>query len=82
MDIGGPDSLARVPAVMSELSEHGHVIFETTHLASDGTQIPSEVNTHMFELDGETRYLSVARDITERVRAEAVSYTHLRAHET
>ena len=45
------------------------VTFETRHRRKDGTSFPVEVRGGQFEQGGR-RYLSLARDITERKRAE------------
>ena len=46
------------------------VTFENTLLTKDGTRIPTEISSHVFELRGVRVVLSVARDITERKDAE------------
>jgi PAS domain S-box-containing protein len=45
------------------------VTFETRHRRKDGTSFPVEIRGGQFEQGGR-RYLSLARDITERKRAE------------
>jgi PAS domain S-box-containing protein len=47
------------------------VTFETRHRRKDGTSFPVEIRVTQFEQGGR-RFLSLARDITERTRAEAV----------
>ena len=44
--------------------------FETRHRRKDGTVFPVEIRAGRFEQEGEHRHLSLARDITERKRAE------------
>ena len=44
---------------------------ESVHLARDGTRIPVEVSTTVTSLGGRPVFLSIARDVTERKRAEA-----------
>jgi len=44
--------------------------FEVCHLRADGTEIPVEVNFRGVLLDGQPVILCIARDITERKRAE------------
>ena len=46
-------------------------VFETVHVARDGTVIPMEMIATTIVLGGKTAVLTVARDITERRRAEA-----------
>jgi PAS domain S-box-containing protein len=45
------------------------ITFETRHRRKDGSSFPVEVRVSQFEQDGR-RYLCLARDITERRRAE------------
>ncbi len=69
-DIDSSKKADDVPGVMEELVEEGDARFEMYHQAKDGTEIPVEIHSHVFELEGEKRVLSVARDITERKKAE------------
>jgi len=52
------------------LREEGELRFVTTHFRKDGGLIPVEVYSCLFVLDGKQLILSVARDITERLKAE------------
>lgn len=58
------------PVLMRELFEKQSIKFEGEMVRKDGTIFPVELNTHLFELGGETVVLSVARDITERKHGE------------
>ncbi|HWI15711.1 MAG TPA: MASE3 domain-containing protein, partial [Burkholderiales bacterium] len=49
----------------------GEAVFEAVQKTSDGRLIPVEVNARVVDHAGEHAVLSVARDITERVRALA-----------
>ncbi len=69
-DIDSSKKSDEIPEVMEELFEKGDVRFEMLHQAKDGTEIPVEIHSHLFELEGEERVLSVARDISERKGAE------------
>ncbi|MFO8050358.1 MAG: PAS domain S-box protein [Thermoplasmatota archaeon] len=68
--IDAAEKADEVPDVMKELADEGEVRFEMVHQAKDGTKIPVEIYSHIFELEGEKRVLSVSRDITERMEAE------------
>jgi PAS domain S-box-containing protein len=46
------------------------VTLEATHRRKDGSTFPVEIRTGLIEIGGRTRVFGVARDITERVRAE------------
>jgi len=45
-------------------------VFETVHIAKDGTKIPVEISSSLVTYNGKQAILSIARDITERKRLE------------
>ncbi len=69
IDAGGQD--AQRLAAVEKLLSGGHALFEMAHIAKDGRRIPVEISARRLELQGKTMVVSVARDITERKRAEA-----------
>ena len=69
-DIDSPRLPAVVPARDEELGQRGHIFYETVHKGRDGTAIPIELSSRIIEYKGEPVALSIARDITERKRAE------------
>jgi PAS domain S-box-containing protein len=52
------------------LDEMASGIFETAHIRADGTEVSLEVSTCHFTFRGQAARLGIARDITERKRAE------------
>ncbi len=66
-----PSFAGRVPARLKEIQDHGVAVFESGHLRKDGSMMPVEVNSRMFEHKGKQVYFSVIRDITERKKAES-----------
>ncbi|MBI4679215.1 MAG: PAS domain S-box protein [Elusimicrobia bacterium] len=68
IDAGGMEEARR--QAVAALRRAGHAVFEMVHVAKDGRNIPVEISSRAFELDGRTHVLSVARDITLRKRAE------------
>ncbi len=70
MDINISDNLVKIYAVVEQIQREKHALFEITHVAKNGKQIPVEINSHLFELNGKTAVLSIARDITKRKLAE------------
>ncbi|MFH1034895.1 MAG: EAL domain-containing protein [Pseudomonadota bacterium] len=56
-------------AIMAKLKDQGQVLLETLLLAKDGSLIPVEVKAHLFELEGQSMVLCLARDLSERRRA-------------
>ena len=55
---------------ITELVTDGRVTFQRTYLSKDGNALPVEINSHIFEFKGKKVALSVARDITDREKAE------------
>ena len=70
-DIRAPGSLARMPEIISKLRARGSLVFVTENRTKDGRTLPFEVNVSLFDLQGRTVVLAIARDITERKQAEA-----------
>ncbi len=70
LDLAAPENWDDFPALAQKFLTERWVLFETMGLAKDGTQIPFEINAHLFDLDAQPAMLSIARDITERKRAE------------
>jgi PAS domain S-box-containing protein len=49
---------------------HGADVFETRYRRKDGTTFPVEVSVHVEMIDGRRWFQGIARDITDRKRAE------------
>lgn len=56
--------------VMDKIKTDGHVIYDMVYRAKDKKLFPVEVNSHLFLFNDQLTVLSIARDITERKRAE------------
>ncbi|HEX3014491.1 MAG TPA: PAS domain S-box protein, partial [Methanobacterium sp.] len=56
--------------MMAEMFEKGYSTAENIQITKDGKEIPVELNTHLFNLEGKNVVLSISRDITERKKAE------------
>ncbi|KSV17192.1 histidine kinase [Dehalococcoides mccartyi] len=69
--IDDPAFDASVAEAVKKLNEEERAIFEQRHLRRDGTFVPVELNIQRFELGDRFVVISVARDITERKKAEA-----------
>jgi len=70
LDIAAPESGSHFPALAEKLLTEKQVLFETVGIAKDGTKVPVEIGTHLFDLNGQPAVLSIACDITERKQAE------------
>jgi len=69
-DLVPPERREAAAEKISQLVKEKVLIFEWVHLRKDGTEIPVEISSHLFEFRGEPTVISVVRDITERMRAE------------
>lgn len=63
-------SMEEIPQRIKEVKEKGHAIFEATYRRKDDTAIPVEISARVIEYNDKPTILVVARDITERKRAE------------
>lgn len=61
---------ADIPVIIENLFTEQHHLFEMMMLTKDGQKVPTEINAHLFELNGQPTVLSIVRDITERKQAE------------
>jgi PAS domain S-box-containing protein len=69
-DIDPTVARGRDTRVSKQLRESGSAIWEGIHLRKDGSTFPVEVNLRLIHLDKKKYIVAVARDITERKRAE------------
>ena len=70
LDIIAPEELSNVPQIREELFVEKENCFEIDVVTKDGRKITLEINIRLFNLNGQPTVLSIARDITERKRAE------------
>ncbi|MFA6957749.1 MAG: PAS domain S-box protein [Thermoanaerobaculia bacterium] len=61
---------ARVPGDLARAREAGRLVFRVTQIRSDGSPFPVEISSRVAELDGRTGFVSVVRDLSERIAAE------------
>ncbi len=69
-DIISSDTILYLPTVFENVIRDGKATFESEHVTKKGELLPVEVNTHVFNIRGEKHLLSIARDISERKKAE------------
>ena len=70
-EIAPPDKQDDLHDINRQVAEKGHLIFEASHRRKDGSVYPVEVAASEIELDGVPAFMGVARDITDRLRADA-----------
>ncbi len=71
-DVNAPELVSQIPDRIARLRNEDHIFFETIYVRRDGTTVPVELNSRMIDYAGGPAVLSIARDITERKRAEGV----------
>jgi len=71
MDIDAGEFADERRAAEEAIDRDGHATFEMVHLARDGRRIPVEISSRQIVMAGRPVALSIARDLTERKRAEA-----------
>ena len=70
LDLFAPDQEKKIAKINAEIKKRGFTTFESVSITKDGRKIPVEVNVHIFKLGGKDVSLSIARDNTDRKRAE------------
>ena len=70
-DLRSPEAQTSLAQMRAELHRSPGRIFETVHRRKDGSAFPVEVSATVVSMGGETAYLSIVRDISERKQAEA-----------
>ncbi len=65
-----PEFAARVPERLAQIRSEGQATFETAHYCKDGSLMPVELNARCFEVQGNTVFFSIVRDISERKTLE------------
>jgi PAS domain S-box-containing protein len=69
--IQAKDTLDRLYENIVLVHDTGSATFETVHLRKDGTLFPVEVSCRLVDIEGETYYQVIGRNITDRKSAEA-----------
>ncbi|HVZ81378.1 MAG TPA: EAL domain-containing protein [bacterium] len=64
------DETGDIPKHLQKLIQQDHLSFEKHQVAKNGLKIPVEINAHLFEWGGQRLVQAIARDITDRKRAE------------
>lgn len=70
LDFDSPEFAALFPQRLQQLLVSERLVFETCHVRKNGTLVPTEISARVIQHEGRQAILSIARDITERRRAE------------
>ncbi|MBN1301967.1 MAG: PAS domain S-box protein [Melioribacteraceae bacterium] len=68
-DITSRKYKSRIKNFLQELKTNGHLVFQTQHIRKDGSLADVEVSSQLTNIDGKDYILSVARNITERLKS-------------
>jgi PAS domain S-box-containing protein len=69
-DLQSSEAALHLPLIRKQLREKGSLVFETLFRTKEGRPIPMEISAQLFEMAGRQMVFSIARDITERKKAE------------
>lgn len=72
VDLFAPEKRDKLPQIAVELLNNGFTTFEAISITKNRKEFPVEVNVHVFKLRGRNVALAIARDISERKKAEEV----------
>jgi PAS domain S-box-containing protein len=67
---------------MKQMLDIGEATFETVNLLKDKKVLPVEVHARVIEAEGKTLVLSVARDISDRKKAEQAASASLKRYQS
>lgn len=62
----------REAETFAQLSARGRLTFDRTLIRKDGSRVPVEISSQLVEVDHQPMVLSIARDVSERKRAQAL----------
>ena len=69
-DIASQEDLNEMPKIFKKLLQQERVTYEKTHLTKSGSKLPFEINAHLFLWNGQKVVQAIARDVSDRKRAE------------
>ncbi len=85
-DFDTPEHVPHIPERIRSIQRDGHHTFTTDHRRKEGTPLRVEISASLIDYEGSKAILAVARDLSERTRAEALLHRqneYLKAlHET
>ena len=73
-DVEAPEDISTIQDRIQEIFQKGHIIFERRHKKRDGSTFPVEVSARIIEYAEDKAILGIARNISDRKRAEQELY--------
>ncbi len=70
LDLAVPEAVGEVSKNIKKLLLQPNLTYEKSHVSKNGMKIPMEINAHIFQWDDNKVVQAIARDITDRKRAE------------
>jgi diguanylate cyclase (GGDEF)-like protein/PAS domain S-box-containing protein len=70
LDIAAPETVSEIEKTIKKLLNNTNLTYEKIHMTKNGQKIPIEINAHIFNWNKQKVVQSIARDITDRKRAE------------
>ncbi len=70
LDLRAPETLPQLGGQMRQVLDGNGLVFETVHVAKDGSRVPVEVSSRRIEWEGGPVLFSIVRDIRERRASE------------
>jgi len=70
LDIAASETVPEISKTFKKLLSQTNLTFEKIHVTKSGLKIPMEINAHIFNWNKQRVVQSIARDITDRKRAE------------
>jgi PAS domain S-box-containing protein len=71
-DFDTPEQAVHVPERLTRIMTDGHYTFKSEHRRKHETPLAVEVSASLIDYEGDKAILAIARDLTERTRADAL----------
>ena len=69
-DVISPKQVHRIPKVIQKLEQAGEGFFQALACGKDSREIPVEINSRRIEFEGKPCFVTLARDISQRLKKE------------
>lgn len=76
-DIDAPETQKTRPQITERFRNGTGATFEAIHVSKNGQRWPVEINARLFDYEGTPSVLAIARDISERYKADRIRQVYL-----